>query len=257
MSRNAITLNLVAGGDILPQSFVKLDKSAPETALQAVSGDTPIGISGNWTRYAGGTPADDGLEANNTEFPTVFGVGCVVPLVCGNTGTWTAGVFLKPDASGYGTPTTSTNDKPGALSLTAASPGEVGRVVVVGPGGQGVARIANYVTTAINTTLTAANSGQTIIVTAADKSVTLPTGAVGLTYRVVPMGNATATGATGTTIKIGGSDTIKGGGYTAAVGKGLINTIGNAVAGDTVSLTCIAANSWYVTHKSGVWTSQS
>lgn len=258
MSRNAITINLVAGGNILPQSFVKLDTSANEQCLQAGAGDTPVGISGNWTRYAGGTPADDGLEAVATEFPPVFGVGCVVPLVCGATGTWTAGVFLKPDSLGYGTPVTDGTDVAGAVSLTAANPGEAGRVVVINPGGQGYAGTVPVVTLSGNTTLTANQSGALIVVNAADKTLTTPAGTPGLRYKVMAIGNAVTAGTVGTTLHVPTGDTLAGNGFTAASGKGAIDTKATpAVVGDFIEITCTAANTWVVTEISGTWDRES
>ena len=131
-------LNLAAGGDILPMSFVKLSAAADETCLQCAAGDVPVGISGTWTQYGGGTPANDtqaqgGLEASSGEFPQVASLGCVVPLICGNTGTWVRGNLLKPDALGYGTPISANTDVVGAIALESATPGVHARVMVLVP----------------------------------------------------------------------------------------------------------------------------
>src|SRR3954452_24886028 len=131
-------LNLAANGNILPMTFVKLDPTMGESCLQCGAGDSPIGVSGTWTRYAGGTPANDlepggGLEAVSGEFPLVASMGCVTPLICGNTG-WATGNRLKPDASGYGIPCAATTDLAGAVALEPATPGVHGRVLVIVPG---------------------------------------------------------------------------------------------------------------------------
>lgn len=127
-------LNLAAGGNILPMSFVKFDTTKNETCIQSGAGDGSVGISGTWTRFAGGTPADDELEATDGEFPQVASIGCVVPLICGNAGTWTAGAYLMPDALGYGTPATGNGAVSSAWALDAATPGVHGRVLVITPG---------------------------------------------------------------------------------------------------------------------------
>jgi hypothetical protein len=134
-------LNLAAGGNVLPMSFVKMDPTVSDTCLQCGAGDAPIGISGTWTRYAGGTPANDlepggGLEATVGEFPQVASVGCVVPLTCGNTG-WNAQQRIKPDAAGLGVPVAALTDVAGAVALESATPGSVARVLVIvaGTGG--------------------------------------------------------------------------------------------------------------------------
>src|SRR5438309_1447655 len=140
-------LNLSAGGNILPMTFVKLDPSTPETCLQCGLGDTPIGVSGTWTHYAGGTPANDlepggGLEATMGEWPQVASLGCVVPLICGNTG-WASGNRIKPDASGYGIPVAVNTDIAGAVALEPATPGVHARVLVLVPGTAGVLTMAD------------------------------------------------------------------------------------------------------------------
>jgi hypothetical protein len=131
-------LNLAAGGNILPMSFVKLDATVSDTCLQCGAGDAPIGISGTWTRYAGGTPANDlepggGLEATVGEFPQVASLGCVVPLTCGNTG-WNPQQRIKPDANGLGVPVAALTDVAGAIAIESATPGSVARVLVIAAG---------------------------------------------------------------------------------------------------------------------------
>ena len=252
MSREVITTNLVAGGNILPQSFVKMDPSNGLQCLQAGSGDTPVGISGNWSRFAGGTAADDGNEAIATEFPEVRCPGSICPLVCGTTGTWTTGVFLKPDSLGYGTPVTSATDIAGAFALAPANPGEAGRVITLMPGGQGPGTaVTSVVTTAVSLTATPGQSGFTFIVTATGQTITLPTAVVGLRYKVVAS-HALAGGSL--TVAIQGTDEMNGNGFTVAVGKGA--TDATVTAGDFIEVTCLAANQWYITaiNVAGNWT---
>lgn len=253
--RKAITLNLVAGGNILPQTFVKLDPSNGLQCLQCGAGDKPIGVSGNWTRYAGGTPADDGYEAVNTEFPEVNGAGCVVPLVCGST--WACGDNLKPDAAGKGTPTTSAADSFGAIALEAANTGETGRVYVTFPNSGG----ALYTTLnalSANTTLTAANSGQLIVVTGTSKTITLPAGVAGMRFRMINL-----TTGSGNILHVPTGDTLNGQlvigtELTPASGKGAVNTSGTAKIGDSVEVVCTSANTWYVLGvPAGVWARES
>ncbi len=198
----------MAGGNILPYSFVKIDTSANEQVLQCGVGDTPVGITGTWTRYAAGTGADDGFESVLGEQQGAVTVGGIVPLQCGTLGTWTAGVFLKPDSLGYGTPATSSADITGAYALESAVPGQVSRVIALSTGQGAPGASASVVVLTANTTLTAANSGQLIVVSAADKTITTPTGVAGLKYKVMAIGNASTAGSVGTTLHVPTGDDL-------------------------------------------------
>jgi hypothetical protein len=123
-------LNLQASGNVLPLSFVLLDTSNPDSCVQCTTGSAPIGVTGTWSRYAGGTPADDGLEAVSGEFPLVASIGCVVPIQCGN-GAISVGNQLMPDVSGYAIAAT-TNSAVGAVALEpSAAAGTIIRCLVV------------------------------------------------------------------------------------------------------------------------------
>lgn len=262
MSAYQITLNLQAGGNIKPKSFVKLDTSNPLQCLQAGAGDTPIGISGNWTHYPPGTPSDDTFQATSGEFPEIMGMGCITPLLCG-TG-WTTGLFLKPDSNGAGAPVTvPASDIAGAIALDTANAGEFGRVYVLPPVGAGVIGVQPVTVLTDNLVATVAHSGMLLVMTAADKAVTLPVGAPGMRIKVLSIGTAAASGSVGTTLTaptnelVHGSlvtaTNISGGVITAASGKGLINTRGTATDGDYVEVTCTTAHNWYITGLQGIW----
>ncbi len=255
MSIYATTLPLQSNGNVKPKQFVKLDTSASLLCAPCGAGDSPIGISGNFTRFAPGTGADDGFESVAGEFQGVFPVGCVTPLQCATA--WTTGAYLKPTATGFGAPTTAASDIAGAIALTDAAAGEQADVLVILPSAAGIT-VATVVVTAVDLTLTAANSGQVIQVTAADKTVTLPAGVVGQKFKIVCTGTASSGGTVGTTVAVPTGSTLNGQlvtgtAITAASGKGAINTHATAITGDFLEVTCLAALTYWVTDIQGVW----
>jgi hypothetical protein len=261
-----ITLNGVAGGNLRPMSFAKLDTSNDLTFLQAGAGDTPTGITDTYSQFAGGTPADTGLLASAGDFVGVATVGSVVPLQCGAAGTWGPGVMLKPDASGFGTPTSGIGDIAGAVSLYGATPGTQSRVRVIDPTVAGVGQVAVTVVASGNITLTSANSGQTIYLTAAsaDQVVTLPTFTTAVVGQIFTIVSNSVGGTVGTTITAPSGTSVFGTiddgpvVITGASGKGLINTHATAAAGDSVVLKCVSNNgtsacAFEIVDSTGIW----
>lgn len=250
MSLRQITYNLQAGGNIAPKSIVKLDPANPFQCLQAGVGDVPLGISGNWTHFAPGVPGDDGLMASSGEFPEVNGMGSIVPLQCGTA--WVTGNYLKADASGFGAPVTGSADLAIAQAFESNAAGEFGRVLVLSPTpGAGV---TSLLTLGVNTTLTAAQSGSTIVPTTFDLTFTTPAGVAGMRYRVVVVTASAANGGSvGTTLHVPTGDTLAGNGFTAASGKGAVNTDGTAVAGNWIEILCTSANTWVIVGIGGTW----
>lgn len=261
MSENAITINMIAGGNVLPKTFVKGDTSNSLTCLQAGAGDVPIGVTGNWTRYAPGTASDDGFQAVATEFPEAVAVGGITPITAGAA--FGAFVFLKPDAAGKAIATTAVSDIPGAFSLEAAAgAGEAIRCLVLAPAAAGSIASNAPIVTAANYTATASDSGKLIQVTAADKTVTLPTGVTGMKYKILCTGLASTGGSVGTIVHVPTGDTlngqlVEGTAITPASGKGAVNTHGTAITGDFLVVVCTAANTWWVDDVRGIWARES
>jgi hypothetical protein len=123
--------SLLAGGDILPSTFVKLSASADNTGLQAGANEAVIGISGVGTKEApiSGASTNHAEDGDPIE---LFGLGDICLLKAGSGG-FTRGDRLKSDAAGAGVPMAGTGDNQniGAVALESAAEGEFGRVQVV------------------------------------------------------------------------------------------------------------------------------
>lgn len=234
----------IASGTINPATFVKGDTSNPNQYLQAGAGSIPLAITPNASKYVPGTPGISSFPYAETNDP-VYGYYAeqMCELTCGTA--WTPYQFLAPDASGNGKPA-GIGDWVGALSMTSAAANEITRVMSLQPFvlGNGNASAVNSVSA--NTLATAANAGQLIVVTAADKTVTLPLGTPGMKFFVLASGTGATGGSVGTTVAMNAADSLAGNGFTAAAGKGAVNTHGTAVDGDFIEVECVAANSWYI-----------
>lgn len=100
-------------------------------------------------------------------------------------------------------------------------------------------------------TLTAAETGITLISKAVDLVVTLPAVQSGLTYRLV---TETLSVTTGFSLSPAAADKIEGLGITAAVDKDLINTGSSDAAGDFIEVIGNAAeDGWWVVGSRGTW----
>lgn len=122
----------VAGGTIVPHSFVKLSTTVEGRVLQCGAGDQIFGIVAPWTRRTPYGALDDGNAALITETVTIFGPPEEsVKLRIG--GTVTRGDRLKSDASGFGVTTTSANDEIGAIALDSGASGDVIPVQLIAP----------------------------------------------------------------------------------------------------------------------------
>lgn len=119
------------GGDIKPNTFVKLDPSNTGFVLQCGAGDVVYGITGDSTRRIALDAYDDGLIGKSGdpaiqirgpgEQPVLLRLGAN----CNN------GDYLKPDANGYGTPATTDKDKYGARALCVGTNGQLIPVEVI------------------------------------------------------------------------------------------------------------------------------
>jgi hypothetical protein len=118
---------------VLPMSIVKRSTTADYKCTQAGSGDTPLGITADWTRYAPWSALDDGNNAAATENVKVFlpgQKGCKLRLNA-SSGSVTPGTLLMPASDGLATPVTANNDKYIAQANCAGSGGDVIDVDVI------------------------------------------------------------------------------------------------------------------------------
>lgn len=120
--------NFVAGGDIRPSRFVKLNTSANHEVLEADANDPTIGISSEAGREAP-IPAVATILAgkDGDKSMKVYGLADFCLLEAGDTIPG-AGVELKSDADGKGIPiatTGTTIQQVGAISLAGGASGEL------------------------------------------------------------------------------------------------------------------------------------
>lgn len=115
----------------------------------------------------------------------------------------------------------------------------------------GVARKVK--TVAVNTTLTAADSGALILVTAADLVITLPPTANGLHYTFA-LAASGLSASTGLSISPDAADQIVGNGFTAADNKDAILAGATDRAGDAITLIADNNVGWYIVNLTGTWT---
>lgn len=114
----------VAGGNVAPSRFVKLDVSNKGKVLQAGAGEMVFGISQEGTRNIPYSTLDDGFAAIAGENLRIYGPGDNgMMLELG--GTVAVGDRLKSDANGKGVATTTANDEVGAIALAAGASGDL------------------------------------------------------------------------------------------------------------------------------------
>lgn len=125
--------HLVAGGDIYPSRFVKLDATAENTGLQATANDLPIGISMEGTNKPQVEDLSTAtLAAAAGQSLRLYGLGDVCLLEAG--GTVTPGDRLKADADGKAVPiatTGTTIQNYGAVALQGGAAGDLIRAFVL------------------------------------------------------------------------------------------------------------------------------
>lgn len=130
------TPNLTAGGNISPARFITLDTSTFQYALQASAATQfLVGVSANQTRYAPGSPADDGYCAIAGESLRYHAAGQIGWLKLGGTVS-NPRVLITTDSSGQGVataPSDGTTVYYGAMALRAGVSGEFIPVWVLSP----------------------------------------------------------------------------------------------------------------------------
>ncbi len=160
--QNQDTPNLIAGGDIRPNRFVKISTAADNTGLECNATDTPIGISSDSTiDYT----SDNHATSTAGEREITLQPGRVLEVAAG--GTITRAAFVIPDAEGEGVTATSGQ----YMALESATDGAIIRVIRV-EGGAGLAagRIEHHTA---DDTLTRAEAGVVSTNLAATGAITL------------------------------------------------------------------------------------
>lgn len=114
---------------------------------------------------------------------------------------------------------------------------------------------ANVVTAATSTTLTATDSGKTVVATAADLVFTLPATVLGLRYSFI-LAATGLSGGTGLSVSPNAADKIMGNGFTSADDKDAINTGATDREGDLIEVTGDGNLGWYITRVIGTWARQ-
>jgi len=111
----------------------------------------------------------------------------------------------------------------------------------------------SVVTKSANYTLTAADSGKVIVVTGADKVMTLLATVAGLRFRFVLAATALSTG-TGLSISPQSTDKIMGNGFTSEDDKDAILAGSGDREGDMIEVVGDGDLGWYITGVTGTWT---
>lgn len=103
-------------------------------------------------------------------------------------------------------------------------------------------------------TLSPGDAGVVLVNLSTSATATLPSAARagrGATYTIVNV-VATASG-TGTFVDLTGTDTMVGNGFTAAAGKGAVNTQATSRAGDAITVVSDGVSAWYIVSLTGTW----
>lgn len=124
--------NFIAGGNILPASFVKIDatKAMPTVIAASAATDKIIGIA---QEAADQAPIP---QVTGTQYAAISGENCRVYqngdtcLLTLGSGGATAGDELTADANGYGIATTTAGNRIGAIALQTGAAGALIRVRV-------------------------------------------------------------------------------------------------------------------------------
>lgn len=123
------TPNYIARGNIAPSIFVKQDTATDNGVLLAGANSRPVGISSEAGREPPLPSVSTIYAGQNGDPMKVYGLGETCLLTLGDT--VVAGDRLKPDASGFGVPASSSGNHYGALALGSGASGEKIRVQVV------------------------------------------------------------------------------------------------------------------------------
>lgn len=95
--------------------------------------------------------------------------------------------------------------------------------------------------------------GVTIVTGTATVSVTLPPAALCKGGQFTLIGAAATASGAGLTLDVAATDSMAGNGFTAAAGKGAVNTQATSRAGDAITVVSDGATTWYITGVTGTW----
>lgn len=109
------------------------------------------------------------------------------------------------------------------------------------------------ISTAVNRTLTIDESGSTVLVTAADKVISLPATEAGLTYTIVTM---SVSAGTGTSVSPVAADKIQGLGLAGANNKDVINSGASDVLGDSITVIGDGGDGYIIINATGTWAAE-
>lgn len=113
--------------------------------------------------------------------------------------------------------------------------------------------VVGVATKSADYSLLAADSGKLIVVTGADKVLTLPATAAGLYYRVT-LAAAGLSAGTGLQIAPQAADKIMGNGFTSADNKAAVLAGSGDREGDSITLVADGVDGWYIASVTGTWT---
>lgn len=126
--------NWIAGGNINPSRFVKVDttSSEPYQVLQSSTNEQIVGVSQEGTRQAPGLPGSTTYAGEDTYTLHVFGPGEVALIELG--GSVTQGDYLVSDVNGKATTASLTGGsirRIGGIALENGSSGEKIRMLIL------------------------------------------------------------------------------------------------------------------------------
>jgi hypothetical protein len=249
---------IVAGGNILPSTFVMISTTADKTALQATANAPILGVSQVGTHDAPGISGAATYAATAGQSIQLFVSGDICQVAVGASSV-TRGDLLKSDANGNAVTGSPAVDNIGARALESGTSGQLILCQILTQMAQPVTPL-QVVTT--NTTLTIANAGgYTQANSASSLVITLPPVASVNVFDRFDVTTFQVPGSgVGTLIAVNAADTASVQMYgtaitTPAAGKGLVNTQGTAKVGDTASVMFDGSN-WIAFARTGAWTRQ-
>jgi hypothetical protein len=120
------TPSYIAGGNISPSRFVKLESGENNQVIQCVADDLAVGVSHEGTRTAP-IPDADGYAAIEGETCQVYGLGEPCEVEAGDD--VTAGAKVKPDADGKAIPAEA-GDVYSAIARSGGADGEKIKIII-------------------------------------------------------------------------------------------------------------------------------
>ena len=121
-------------------------------------------------------------------------------------------------------------------------------------GGQKAGVREGLTITTADLTLTANDSGKTVVVNAAaTKTITLPAASAGAGMRFTVTHQVATTSGNGHLVDPAGTDQVRGNGFTAANGKGAVCTQATSRVGDSITLVSDGVSAWYIESVTGTW----